>query len=302
MIPERVSQSRYAERLRFTVFGSYLALSISMPLCIFSQNFRVMPEKAAQGELLQVIGNSNSRSARLNERAIPLYEQSQGGESLGLMPIPVLTKPGAYRLEWLDAEGAVLHTQTVMIKDAHYPVQNVVLSRALSELRSTSDERDRVSEFQKEESAVRYWSFPLGAPLPGCLTSLFGVQRLHNGKPTGDFHAGLDQRGALGTPIHAAAAGDVRLAGQFALHGGTVGIDHGQGLKSIYLHMSGIAAREGDHVQAGDVIGYVGSTGRSTGAHLHWALYANGEPVTPLQWVHLTPCTKAVQKRVIKRH
>jgi murein DD-endopeptidase MepM/ murein hydrolase activator NlpD len=103
-------------------------------------------------------------------------------------------------------------------------------------------------------------------------------------------------------PIHTAAAGDVKLAGEFALHGGTVGIDHGQGLKSIYLHMSKVAAKEGDHVQAGDVIGYVGSTGRSTGAHLHWALYANGEPVNPLQWLHLTPCAKTVPKRVIKKH
>jgi murein DD-endopeptidase MepM/ murein hydrolase activator NlpD len=293
---------RYAEELRVTVFRLYLAFSIVMPLGVFAQDFGVTPEKATQGELLQVTGSGAARSARLKGRTIPLYEQPPGGESLGLMPIPVLAKPGVYQLEWLDAGGAVLHTQTVMVKNAHYPVQNVVLSKALSQLRSTSDERDRVSEFQKEQSTVRYWSFPLQAPLNGCLTSLFGVQRLHNGKPTGDFHAGLDQRGATGTPIHAVTAGIVRLAGQFALHGGTVGVDHGQGLKSIYLHMSKVAAKEGDHVQAGDVIGYVGSTGRSTGSHLHWALYADGEPVNPLQWVHLTPCEKAATKRVAKKH
>ena len=217
------------------------------------------------------------------------------------MPIPVLTRPGEYRLEWLDAQGTVVHSQMFVVRNAHYPVQNVVLTKALSQLRSTPEERDRVSEFQEGASPVRYWSFPLQAPLRGCLTSLFGVQRLHNGKPTGDFHAGLDQRGTSGTPIHAVAAGDVKLAGQFALHGGTVGIDHGQGLKSIYLHMSQIAAKEGGHVQAGDVIGYVGSTGRSTGPHLHWALYANGEPVNPLQWIHLTPCAKPVPKHVTKR-
>jgi murein DD-endopeptidase MepM/ murein hydrolase activator NlpD len=289
--------------LRLTIFGIYIALSIGMPSGISAQEeFRVTPEKAAQGELLQVTGNSASRNARLNGRTIPLYEQSQGGESLGLMPIPVLTKPGEYRLEWLDAGGAVLHTQAIVIRNAHYPAQNIVLSKSLSALRSTPDERDRVSEFQKEESAVRYWSFPLQAPLNSCLTSLFGVQRLHNGKPTGDFHAGLDQRGAAGAPIHAVTAGEVKLAGQFALHGGTVGIDHGQGLKSIYLHMSKIAAKEGDHVQAGDVIGYVGSTGRSTAPHLHWALYAHGEPINPLQWMHLTPCAKPATRRVAQKH
>ena len=273
-----------------------------MPLCVFSQTFRVTPEKAAQGELLQVTGNVISQSARLNGHTIPLYGQSREGESLGLMPVPVLTVPGEYHLEWLDAHGAVLHTQTLVVKDAHYPVQNVVLSKSLSELKSTPDEREEVSEFRTQESAVRYWSFPLQAPLGSCLTSLFGVQRLHNGKQTGDFHAGLDQRGASGTPIHTVATGDVKLAGQFALHGGTVGIDHGQGLKSIYLHMSRIAVKPGDHIQAGGVIGYVGSTGRSTGPHLHWALYANGEPVNPLQWVRLKPCVKPAPKRAAKKH
>ncbi len=260
-----------------------------------------MPEQAAQGYLLQVIGNSASQSARLKGHTIPMYEQSPGGESMGLMPIPVLAKPGVYQLEWLDSQGAVQHAQTVVIRSAHYPAQNVVLSKTLTQLRSTSDERDKVSEFQKEQSAVRYWNFPLQEPIDGCLTSLFGVRRLHNGKPTGDFHAGLDQRGATGTPIHAVTAGTVRLAGQFALHGGTVGIDHGQGLKSIYLHMSKVTAQEGERVRVGDVIGYVGSTGRSTGSHLHWALYANGEPVNPLQWVHLKPCANAALKRAAKK-
>ena len=70
-------------------------------------------------------------------------------------------------------------------------------------------------------------------------------------------------------------------------------IDHGQGLQSIYLHQSKFAVREGQHIQAGEVIGYVGSTGRATGPHLHWSLYANGHPVNPAQWVKLQPCYAA---------
>jgi murein DD-endopeptidase MepM/ murein hydrolase activator NlpD len=111
------------------------------------------------------------------------------------------------------------------------------------------------------------------------------VQRFFNGKPTGDFHAGLDQRGAAGTPIHAVAAGVVRIVRDFSLRGGTVAIDHGQGVESIYMHMSKTAAKEGEHVSAGDVIGYVGATGRANGPHLHWTLYVNGVPVNPVQWV-----------------
>ena len=106
----------------------------------------------------------------------------------------------------------------------------------------------------------------------GCMTSPFGVQRYLNGKPTGSAHAGIDQRSPAGTPIHAVDGGVVKIVREWNLHGRTVGIDHGQGLESIYLHMSKLAATEGATVKKGDVIGYVGSTGRSTAPHLHWTL------------------------------
>ena len=150
--------------------------------------------------------------------------------------------------------------------------------------------------FLTSVSATRKWQEPLLAPVPGCMNSPFGASRLHNGKPTGDYHGGVDQRGAAGAPIHAVAAGTVRIARMFTLRGGTVGIDHGQGLATIYMHMSKVAAKEGQSVRAGDVIGYVGSTGRATGPHLHWSLYANGHPVSPNQWVKLQPCVTARPK------
>ncbi len=221
---------------------------------------------------------------------------------MGLMPVDVLAKPGAYELEWLDRQGAPVHKQSVIVLNAHYARQNVVLTKALSELKSTSEERAIVNTFLKTASPVRYWQEPFEAPLPGCITSPFGVTRLHNGKPTGEYHAGLDQRGALGSPIHAVAGGVVRIVQEFTLRGGTVGIDHGQGLESMYLHQSKFAVKDGDVVKEGDVIGYVGSTGRSTGPHLHWTLYANGEPVSPLQWIHgLSTCTNAAGTPHLKR-
>jgi murein DD-endopeptidase MepM/ murein hydrolase activator NlpD len=122
------------------------------------------------------------------------------------------------------------------------------------------------------------------------MTSLFGVERYINGKPTGDYHAGIDQRGAAGTHIHAVADGIVRLAAQYELRGGTVAVDHGQGMTSIYLHMSKVLAKPGDRVTTTDTLGLVGSTGRSTAPHLHWTLYVHGEPVNPNQWIRNVPC------------
>jgi murein DD-endopeptidase MepM/ murein hydrolase activator NlpD len=93
----------------------------------------------------------------------------------------------------------------------------------------------------------------------------------------------------------------VKIAQPFPLRGGTVGLDHGQGLESIYLHLSRFAVKSGDQVKQGDVIGYVGSSGRSTGPHLHWTLYANGDPVNPRQWVSLKTCPAQTPKRRKRR-
>lgn len=229
----------------------------------------------------------------MNRRAIPLFPQSDG-HTLGLMPISALAKPGNYELTWLGENETILHKESITVGNAHFRKQNVVLTKQLSALHSTSDERATVGAFLKLETPERHWEEPLEAPIPGCITSPFGVTRLHNGKPTGEYHAGLDQRGALGSPIHAVAGGTVKIVHKFELRGGTVAIDHGQGLESIYLHMSHFASKEDEHVKEGEVIGYVGSTGRSTGPHLHWTLYANGQPIDPNQWVHgLTNCEGA---------
>ena len=257
--------------------------------------FRALPALPKQGQLLQLYSDATAQQVRFQGKTVAIYE------GLALMPVPVHTPPGTYPLEWLDREGKVVRKKDIAIASGRFLVQNVQLPPAISELKSTSDERDEVSQFFSRSTPSRYWRLPIQAPLRSCLTSPFGVSRAINGKLTGDIHAGLDQRGATGTPIGAVTAGDVTLAGQFALHGGTVGIDHGQGLKSMYLHMSRIAVKPGDHVNAGDVIGFVGSTGRSTAAHLHWALYAQGEPVNPMQWLDLKPCPPKSRPAKVKQ-
>src|SRR5258708_40170602 len=80
---------------------------------------------------------------------------------------------------------------------------------------------------------TRYWEEPLGVPTNGCLTSLFGVQRKHNGKLTGDYHGGLDQRGEEGEPVHAVAPGGGEIVRPVQPQGGTGGIEHGQGAESM---------------------------------------------------------------------
>ncbi len=115
------------------------------------------------------------------------------------------------------------------------------------------------------------------------------MRRYYNGEFAQDYyHRGVDYAASTGTPVVAPAAGHIRLvdreANGFRIHGNTVGIDHGQGVLSIMIHLNSISVREGDFVQAGQTIGTVGSTGASTGPHLHWGLYVNGIAVDPVPW------------------
>ncbi len=212
------------------------------------------------------------------------------------MPVAVPDSPGTYPIEFLAADGAKLAAVNLTIRKTIFPTQNVSLAPQIEALHSTSEEMQTLTTFRDSVSDVKYWTDPLVAPLPGCVISPFGVARLHNGKPTGEFHGGIDQRAANGTPIRAAAAGVVKIVQPFNVLGGTVALDHGQGLETMYLHMSKLNVAVGDHVKKGDVIGYVGSTGRANGPHLHWVVYVNGVPQNPQQWVTLKSCGTSKKK------
>jgi len=259
----------------------------------------VTPISVRQGETVRIAAPANGAGARMNGRTVRLFPDASG--AFGLMPVPVEDLPGPYKLEVLDASGAVVDSATVTVRDAHYPSQNIVIAQALAELKPAPGEAETVAAFRKLVSGVRFWKEPLASPVPGCMTSRFGVKRLRNGKPTGDYHAGLDLRARAGDPIRATAAGTVILARQLTLQGGVVGLDHGQGLESMYMHMSKIEAAEGAQVRQGDVVGYAGSTGRSTAPHLHWGIYVNGVAVSPLQWVPIRSCSPAPKPPPAKR-
>ena len=119
-------------------------------------------------------------------------------------------------------------------------------------------------------------------PVKGRISGLFGRQRIYQGEP-GSYHSGIDIAPGNGVPYVAPADGVVVLARTgFSLEGGLIIIDHGGGLNSAFLHSSKILVEEGDAVKQGQTIGHVGSTGRSTGPHLHWSLKWNDARLDPL--------------------
>lgn len=127
------------------------------------------------------------------------------------------------------------------------------------------------------------WSAPLAGELD--ITGRFGEQRSFNGGPVQGHHGGTDFGAQMGTPIHSTNHGVVVMSGLYRIRGHIVVVDHGLGVFSLYGHMSERAVEVGDAVARGEVLGYVGSTGLSTGAHLHWEVSVFGVLVDGLKWL-----------------
>jgi len=138
-------------------------------------------------------------------------------------------------------------------------------------------------------SDEQLWQGPFAWPVKGKVKTSFGVARTINGAIQ-YRHRGLDLSAPAGTAVFAAAGGVVRLVrADFKLHGKTIVLDHGQGVGSLYLHLSEILVKEGQRVTRGEPIGRVGATGAATGPHLHWGTYVAGEATDPQFWINLPP-------------
>lgn len=131
----------------------------------------------------------------------------------------------------------------------------------------------------------RYWLNSLSLPAAAAMNAVFGTLRSYNGGEYNRYHRGVDFAGAPGTSVLAAADGTVVMVDRLHIRGNTTIIDHGWGVYTLYAHQRETLVQPGAVVASGQVIGTVGSTGRSTGPHLHWELWLNGVTVDPLQWV-----------------
>jgi len=150
----------------------------------------------------------------------------------------------------------------------------------------------RVYEFyfnKTDEILKTIKNVPIGHPLIGEHKSLFGYRSNPFGGRGSEFHKGLDIKGDVGNPVKCTASGTVTMAEYDGGYGNSVVIDHHNGLTTKFGHMSGYNVKVGDEVTAGDVIGFVGSTGRSTGPHLHYEIKYNEDYIDPENFLNIKP-------------
>ncbi len=221
-------------------------------------------------------------------KLFPKSEASDGKQLVSLIAIPADIKPGKYQVLVGDSK------IDLAVKAQKFPIQYLTLPKSKDNFLMSPGEEEGIAAAKSTVSDKRMWTGVFTVPSKYATSSKFGMKRVVNGKLLDDyFHSGLDFRAPAGTPIVSCAPGKVVLVGlKWRLHGNCVAVDHGQGVISIYIHMTTVGVKVGQEVEAGQKLGTVGSTGRASGPHLHWSLYVNNVATNPQPWIAV-PNSKA---------
>jgi murein DD-endopeptidase MepM/ murein hydrolase activator NlpD len=223
-------------------------------------------------------------TARYGSKKIMVIEQD--GKWLGLVGLSLDTLPGEYIVSTTPESVKDSREYIIKVAAKNYPEQRIKLKNKKyvtpdkKQLARIKQEKQHMSSLFKEwrdEDVSVDFSWPLDGPL----SSPFGLKRFFNDQPRKP-HSGIDIAAPEGTDIHLPADGIVIDTGNYYFNGNTVFIDHGQGMISMFNHLSRISVNKGDRLQKGEKIGEVGKTGRVTGPHLHWSLSLNQVRVDPL--------------------
>src|SRR6478672_10401392 len=214
----------------------------------------------------------------------------------GFAGVSLATKPGTYtlRVEGKSAGGKeTAMSYLVRVSAAHYPFSTITVAPAFVEPPKELDPVIAAADAAKKQAfsatdPTPLWSGAFERPTDTETSGVFGSARVYNGKKKSQ-HLGLDFRASTGTPVHATNAGTVILARPLYFEGNCVMLDHGQGLITVYMHLSEFKVKEGDKVAAGQLIALSGGTGRSTGPHLHFAVRWRGEYLDPRTLLELHP-------------
>ncbi|MEZ6992852.1 MULTISPECIES: peptidoglycan DD-metalloendopeptidase family protein [unclassified Aeromonas] len=219
-------------------------------------------------------------TARYQDKPV-LVVREEGKRWIAIVGIPLKSQPGPHQLQVSDGR-----TLGFTVGSKHYREQQIKLKNG-RQVNPLAEDMARINRELAEQTRAYQTFSPaqpsnllFDKPVKGPLSSPFGLRRFFNGEERNP-HSGLDFAVGAGTPIKAPAAGKVILIGNYFFNGNTVFVDHGQGLISMFCHMSKVDVKLGQSLPRGGIVGRVGATGRATGPHMHWNVSLNDARVDP---------------------
>jgi murein DD-endopeptidase MepM/ murein hydrolase activator NlpD len=231
------------------------------------------------------VGDATEPRPAVSRDGVPVWVSRQATQWVAAVGLPLSLQPGEQQVEVRSTNGAA-RTITFTVKPKRYPVQHVTL-RDQAMVEPPADVMARIERESAHLKVVRsQWRETAATdaafvqPARGRLSGRFGGSRVLNGKPRAP-HAGLDVAVMTGTAVLAPADGVILDIGDYYFCGKTMFIDHGNGLLSLFCHLSEWDAKVGDSVRKGQAVARSGATGRASGPHLHWSVYLNGTSVEP---------------------
>jgi murein DD-endopeptidase MepM/ murein hydrolase activator NlpD len=265
--------------------GFQLSLSMIMMALIglLSVHTQALPQSANVPGGVAIIKLDTSSNiepkARFKKQAVAVIKQQS--DWYAIVGLNLNTKAGEY---FVVSQGK-RYPFTVTNKE--YPEQHIQLKTrkhidlSAEDLARHKGEKKQANKVFKVFDTSQSPDLTFIKPVVGPYSSPFGLKRFFNGEPRNP-HSGLDIAAPTGTPILAPTSGKVVLTGDFFFNGNVVYMDHGQGMISMFCHLSEITVKAGDVLEKGAVVGKVGATGRVTGPHLHWSLSLNNARIDPM--------------------
>ena len=249
------------------------------------------PRQVLQGHTWLVRIRTNERTsvdARLGDRDLPVNPADGYGWSIVGFPPSADSTTLPVVVDGRDDAGNTSEvSEALQVAAEQFQRDEVDVPAALAELLSgevRTEEDKRLAEYYKPVSPRMHWEGRFMLPLTGPIITPFGTIRSYNGGPVVGHHQGVDIAAPTGRPVLAPARGRVHKIEQVRLRGTMVILDHGLGVYTTYAHLSAVDVKEGDMVERGQAFAKVGSTGLSTGPHLHWELWVGGANVSALEW------------------
>jgi murein DD-endopeptidase MepM/ murein hydrolase activator NlpD len=283
---------------RTFLIGSALLAGVPPRVSAGGVRMSVTPSSPQPGDvvLLELSGAPPDARAEWDGHPLPLFPTAHGvaalvGLDLDVRPGSVgwrVTRPSAAK------NGGALAAGVVTVRPRTFPLQQLTLPKNMVDLDAATlarveAERRELDAALAAGAAERLWRGPFRTPVEGGQpTGGYGLRRLINGQPRSP-HTGYDWAAPAGTPVLAANAGRVALVAEHFFAGRNVMLDHGLGLFTLYFHLTEARVTAGESVDAGQVIGTVGATGRVTGPHLHFAVLLGGARVDPEALLRLAP-------------